>query len=375
MNISSIFNSGGCCKLGFMAKGKQRRNLALPGSPENGHSLKHTKNSEGSGDGKDYDKRKRRAVIMKTGVVCISNKTEITGVEGGVSEKQLCENEAMCAVCYKTFCSKKAMYGHMRCHPEREWRGAKPPPPLPSSPAKPASSSDSMPRKSDDFSPSAMKSTIVTNLGQPPVGWLVTGTRGQNHPFSFYDTLVSSTELGIKDKNQVDDHENNNNDDHGRGELADNDNNIEEEESGGKNTTDGGKNRNKMDQETVSEPLLVAAREYKCSSCDKVFRTFQGLGGHRASHRWHKNEVKAKDGGEEDSKEGGSKVVVDRFKCNFCSKIFPSGPALGGHKRTHFHGSTQATPSCQHTVSEEAGKSLGGKVLDFDINELPPMEE
>ncbi|XP_043700175.1 uncharacterized protein LOC122650870 [Telopea speciosissima] len=36
-----------------------------------------------------------------------------------------------CSLCGKKFQSMKSLFGHMRCHPERKWRGIQPPTPLP----------------------------------------------------------------------------------------------------------------------------------------------------------------------------------------------------------------------------------------------------
>ena len=412
---------------------EERQNLAPGGSPENRISLKLIKiPKEGGEEGSD----KRGGVIMKATLVCSFNSKGLGctkalkgprrallddhGNWGSDSNKNATSNlkngsearsEAMCPVCSKVFQSKKAMYGHMRCHPEREWRGISPP-----LSAKTGSCS-TVSQKNDELSPSAMKSTVVssdTSPSQPLLRWTKTGRRGQNHPLSSSSTSVSSSDLslshkyGVKNKNQVSEcsgekkrqkvevlqlgslrnYPSKEVNIDGRGTLmlkekalidtelgprqAGLDNNIEEE-SGSKNTTDRSKNGNNLDQEIVSELLLVAPREYKCSTCDKIFPTFQGLGGHRSSHSY-KNNLQSMDTGEEKSKEGGSKAVVDGFKCNICSKSFPSGQALGGHKRIHFQGSTQAAPR-QGSASGKSSKCLGDKVLDFDLNELPPMEE
>jgi len=67
---------------------------------------------------------------------------------------------------------------------------------------------------------------------------------------------------------------------------------------------------------------------YKCRTCNRVFSSYQALGGHRASHNADRNT--------------GTKTVKRLKKrrkdheCPVCGKTTTSGQALGGHKRSHW---------------------------------------
>ncbi|KAK6115994.1 hypothetical protein DH2020_008263 [Rehmannia glutinosa] len=76
---------------------------------------------------------------------------------------------------------------------------------------------------------------------------------------------------------------------------------------------------------------------YKCSVCDKAFASYQALGGHKASHR------KLSGGGDEHSAAGTGTTTSAAasgsgkiHECSVCHKCFPTGQALGGHKRRHY---------------------------------------
>jgi hypothetical protein len=80
--------------------------------------------------------------------------------------------------------------------------------------------------------------------------------------------------------------------------------------------------------------------------CRKVFRSYQALGGHRAS-------VKKGKGGcvpvppsaaarSPKARRGQTGPAV--HECPFCSRVFESGQALGGHKRAHVAHGAPAPP-------------------------------
>ncbi|CAI9115946.1 OLC1v1016964C1 [Oldenlandia corymbosa var. corymbosa] len=135
---------------------------------------------------------------------------------------------------------------------------------------------------------------------------------------------------------------------------------------------------------------------YKCSVCDKAFGSYQALGGHKASHR------KLVVGGGGNGNGGAAAASDDQpststttaattsssgggsgrtHECSICHKCFPTGQALGGHKRCHYEGTIggggnahAAGGSSGVTSSEGVGSTTTNSHRDFDLN-LPALPE
>lgn len=119
------------------------------------------------------------------------------------------------------------------------------------------------------------------------------------------------------------------------------------------------------DSEFLHSP--VKRSRFQCTTCNKTFHSYQALGGHRASHKRAMpslvSEIESNDNSIEtaippdptadikplklrkpESTSNLNKVVVFRndlkikrkeHECPICFKVFLSGQALGGHKRSH----------------------------------------
>ncbi|KAH7510929.1 zinc finger protein ZAT10 [Ziziphus jujuba] len=125
---------------------------------------------------------------------------------------------------------------------------------------------------------------------------------------------------------------------------------------------------------------------YKCSVCNKAFPSYQALGGHKASHR------KGNGGGGEDQSTSSTTTTSATtgavsngtgrsHECSICHKSFPSGQALGGHKRCHYEGgasgggaTTSAVTSSEGVGSTTHTNSQNHSHRDFDLN-LPALPE
>ncbi|GJX79202.1 zinc finger C2H2-type/integrase DNA-binding domain-containing protein, partial [Tanacetum coccineum] len=77
-------------------------------------------------------------------------------------------------------------------------------------------------------------------------------------------------------------------------------------------------------------------------------------------------------------------TVSHVHQCKICDKVFPTGQALGGHKRCHWTGYSEAAQahvqaqaiSSQITSTGEAASTQtesGRIVLDIDLNEVPAI--
>ncbi|KAL7608908.1 hypothetical protein Lser_V15G09650 [Lactuca serriola] len=120
--------------------------------------------------------------------------------------------------------------------------------------------------------------------------------------------------------------------------------------------------------------------KYQCETCDKVFDSFQALGGHKTSHRKIDNDFAFSGGGNKSRKN----VAQDDGKlheCPYCYRVFGSGQALGGHKRSHVLGSSTTTASDSFGGKGDASVNLvnstkaQGNLVIIDLNLPAPTED
>ncbi|KAJ4879848.1 Zinc finger protein ZAT10 [Raphanus sativus] len=143
-------------------------------------------------------------------------------------------------------------------------------------------------------------------------------------------------------------------------------------------------NRSSSNRQPLPLPPVPAAEKssYKCSVCDKSFSSYQALGGHKASHR--KNSSQTQSGGGDDQSTSAATTTTSAVTttgsgkshvCTICHKSFPSGQALGGHKRCHYEGNNNNNASSVSN-SEGAGSTSHVSISHrgFDLN-IPPIPE
>ncbi|CAH8250771.1 unnamed protein product [Arabidopsis lyrata] len=128
------------------------------------------------------------------------------------------------------------------------------------------------------------------------------------------------------------------------------------------------------EEEDVALSLMLLSRDkwekeergknnkwFECETCEKVFKSYQALGEHRASHRKRRAETDQLVSDELKKK----KKKTSHHECPICSKVFSSGQALGGHKRSHASAS-----------NDESTIRRSGIIISLiDLNLPAPSEE
>lgn len=125
-----------------------------------------------------------------------------------------------------------------------------------------------------------------------------------------------------------------------------------------------------------------AKLSHRCTVCNKAFSSYQALGGHKASHRKSSSEstavVSADNTSTSSAAAGGSGRM---HECSICHKAFPTGQALGGHKRCHYDGgagktNSSSTAGAAVTSSDGGGASAQShRGFDLDLNLPAPLTE
>ncbi|KAK4393174.1 Zinc finger protein AZF2 [Sesamum angolense] len=131
----------------------------------------------------------------------------------------------------------------------------------------------------------------------------------------------------------------------------------------------------------------------KRRTCDKFFHSLGELGGHRARHKLQGNsssmhttpsllsitvadsrldQLECSENQLEQESASTGIVSLESSKskeheCPICFKVFPSGQALGGHKRAHYTGSNESKTNETTTVNQEVAEVRDLLDLNFPV--------
>lgn len=244
-----------------------------------------------------------------------------------------------CTECGKRFWSWKALFGHMRCHPERQWRGINPPPNFRQHQHQASTSgTKKLPNSVSEDDHEVATSLLI----------LANGPSASESPT--VTTACNVTSQG----------------------TLESDNAVGREALIGSSDVDA----------DVAGPSGLNCSKFECSSCKKVFGSHQALGGHRASHKNVKGcfAITRNDGEEEapvvddkgEVKDAGEDKMLMVFghKCSICLRVFPSGQALGGHKRCHWEKGDEPSG-----VTQDLNPYSGKEGRGLDLNLPAPVED
>ncbi|KAG2304789.1 hypothetical protein Bca4012_064052 [Brassica carinata] len=129
---------------------------------------------------------------------------------------------------------------------------------------------------------------------------------------------------------------------------------------------------------------------YKCDVCGKEFTSYQALGGHKASHRVKPQQPLVENASAEAGWKTRPRMAPSGkiHKCSICQVVFPTGQALGGHKRRHYDGvlggnkrshdevvaGDKSSPNHESVVTKTVPQSFV-RLLDLNEHPLPEFND
>ena len=319
-----------------------------------------------------------------------------SGMAAKTVNYDLMADKLTCCICNKDFPSTKSLSGHMRSHPDRDWRGIQPPPIAdqnsPSSSSGRSYSEDHEVDDDDDHHHNSSAETYVrsgVDLLSYVSNWSKSDKRGRK--------CIGSTEAAqilmclSRDKSffSLNPYQAARSNSCGKEEQEKHIVELTESKktkggSPGKPFKDSyevsGKNMKKKKVKNWKKMLRDLEQEdlglidddkgsYKCSDCGKLFPTFQALGGHRSSHNKEKKKQAT-----------NALFVDDEIEEESIIKTFPMNGGLDdGHRRCDSTGLVEAplssevvspggTDEAKVASSGEVNQS-GQRILDFDLNQ------
>ncbi|KAE9618660.1 hypothetical protein Lal_00047559 [Lupinus albus] len=160
-------------------------------------------------------------------------------------------------------------------------------------------------------------------------------------------------------------------------------------QSGNNNETESTSSKSQQPQQQKEEHEslpVVKVMSHRCSVCNKAFSSYQALGGHKASHRKSLSENGTAVTTIAATNNSTSTAIANKklHECSICHKSFPTGQALGGHKRCHYEGginnnnsniNTNNSSAVTAITSSEGGGASSHRHRDFDLNLPAPLTE